>query len=190
MSNATGRVACRRYAGRMKKIFLDLETTGLYAESGDRIVEIACLELIDGRRTKNAYYARLNPECPVSASAAIVHGMTWASLQHEPVFAEIAPALYAFIAGSELIMHNAPFRVRFLDAEFTRLGMPPLAKICVLTDTLLMARTLYPGEMNNFDAQCSRYGLAEAESSATAIVQNLERLVYVYLAMTGRQIPN
>ena len=170
----------------MKQIVLDIETTGLYAESGDRIVEIACLELIDGRRTANTYYARINPECPVSAGAATVHGMTWGSLQHEPVFAAIAATLYAFIAGSELIMHNAPFHLRFLDAEFARLGMPPLAKLCVLTDSLLLARTMHPGEKCNLDALHSRYGLIDVERLAPEIVRNLERLADVYLAMVRR----
>ena len=190
MGNATLPVARWRYPERMKKIVLDIETTGLYAESGDRIVEIACLELIDGRRTANTYYVRINPECPVSAGAATVHGMTWGSLQHEPVFAAIARSLYAFIAGSELIMHNAPFRLSFLKAEFSRLGMPPPAKICVLTDTLVLARTLHPDEVNNLDSLCSRYGLVEVESIAPDIVHNLERLAEVYLAMVDRHIPN
>ena len=170
----------------MKQIVLDIKTTGLYAESGDRIVEIAGVELIDGRRTANTYYARINPECPVSAGATAVHGMTWDSLQHEPVFATIATPLYDFIAGAELIMHNAPFHLRFLDAEFARLGVPPLAKLCVLTDSLLLARTMHPGEKCNLDALHSRYGLIDVERLAPEIVRNLERLADVYLAMVRR----
>ena len=174
----------------MKLIVLDIETTGLHAKSGDRIVEIAGMELIDGRRTANTYYARINPECPVSAGATAVHGMTWDSLQHEPVFATIATPLYDFIAGSELIMCNAPFHLSFLDAEFKQLGIPSLTKTCVLTDTLLLARTLHPGEMNNLDALCRRYGVDQIESSAPEIVGRVEQLAEVYLAMVGGKIPN
>ena len=170
----------------MKQIVIDIETTGLNAEGGDRIVEIACIEINKNRRTTNSFHARINPERPVEAGAAQVHGMTWSLLQQEPVFATIAVELYDFIGGSELIMHNAPFRLGFLNAEFMLLGMPPLTKTCVLTDTLLLARALHPGEANHLDALCARYRVDKAELGTVELLRDVERLADVYLAMVRR----
>ena len=179
--SATLAVAAARYAVQMRLLFLEMETTGLHPDRGDRIVEIACIEIINSRSSTNPFHARINPERPVEAGAAQVHGMTRSSLQQEPVFASIAVALYDFVADSNLYMYNAPFRLKFLNAEFMRLGMPPLTKTCVVESTLLLARALDSGEASHLDLLCERYRVDKAELGTAGLLRDVERLAEVYL---------
>ena len=172
----------------MRQVFLDIETTGPDIASGNRVIEIACVEAIDNVNTGRVFHRRINPERVVEAGAAQVHEMTWESLKHEVVFAEIAAAFVQFIAGAELVMHNAPFRISFLNAELARLHYPPLAKFCILTDTLLLARSLNPGKRSSLDALCERYNVGDLKFADSDALHNAKRLARVYAVMTGQKV--
>src|SRR5688500_3513815 len=144
----------------MRQIVLDVETTGLEASAGHRIIEIGCVELANRRPTGQKFHRYLNPEREIDAGALAVHGIELSRLLQAPRFAEIAGELIAFIDGAELIIHNAPFDVGFLDAEFARLpGSRPVAQVCRILDTLALARSLHPGQRNGLDALCKRYNV-------------------------------
>ena len=169
----------------MRKIVLDTETTGLEPKLGHRLVELAAIEL-DGRKVSaNQFHVYLNPEREIDAGAAAVHGLTAERLQDEPKFAEIAADFLAFIDGAELIIHNAPFDIGFLNAELARMNLPALKNI--VTDTLKTARELHPGKKNNLDALCSRYEIDNSHRTLHGALLDCELLAEVYFAFTRGQ---
>jgi DNA polymerase III subunit epsilon len=172
----------------MRQIVLDVETTGLEAAAGHRIIEIGCVEIVNRRPTGQKFHRYLNPEREIDAGALAVHGIELASLMAAPKFADIAAELIAFIDGAELIIHNAPFDVGFLDAEFARLpSLKPVAQICRVLDTLALARSLHPGQRNSLDALCKRYSVDNTKRELHGALLDAGILVDVYLAMTGGQ---
>src|SRR5689334_12459606 len=173
----------------MRQIVLDTETTGLEAAAGHRIIEIGCVEILNRRPTVQKFHRYLNPEREIDAGALAVHGIDSARLQQAPKFAEIVDELLAFISGAELIIHNAPFDVGFLDAEFARLtgDVRTVAATCKVLDTLALARSLHPGQRNSLDALCKRYSVDNTKRELHGALLDAGILVDVYLAMTGGQ---
>jgi DNA polymerase III subunit epsilon len=168
----------------MREIVLDTETTGLEAEKGDRIVEIACVEIVNDAPTGKTYHVLINPERDVPEEAARVHGHTSESLKDKPLFAAIAPDFLAFIGDDRLVIHNAEFDVRFLNAELGRLGHGPLAKERVV-DTLAIARKKHPGASNSLDALCDRYRIDRSRRVFHGALLDCELLVEVYIELSG-----
>lgn len=173
----------------MRQIVLDTETTGLEAEQGHRIIEIGCIELVNRRVTGRRFHKYLNPEREIDEGAEAVHGISRARLEREPKFREIAAAFIEFIAGAELVIHNAAFDVGFLDAEFERLEGESrrIADLCRVLDTLALARSLHPGQRNSLDALCKRYGVDHSGRDLHGALLDAQLLADVYLAMTGGQ---
>ncbi len=169
----------------MRQIVLDTETTGLNPNQGHRLVEVAAIELSDRKVTDRMFHRYLNPEREIDEGAASVHGLTLDRLQDEPKFAEIAPALLEFISGAELIIHNAPFDMGFLNAELTRAGLPLLENPVI--DTLKVAKDLHPGKKNNLNALCDRYLIDNSRRVLHGALLDTELLAEVYLAMTRGQ---
>ena len=174
----------------MRQVVLDTETTGLEAARGHRIIEIGCVELLNRRASGRHFHHYLNPEREVDEGARAVHGLSLADLADKPRFAQIAVELTQFIAGAELIIHNASFDVGFLDAEFARVaGDPPvrIGTLCSVLDTLGMAREMHPGQRNNLDALCKRYGIDNSHRELHGALLDARILADVYLAMSGGQ---
>jgi DNA polymerase-3 subunit epsilon len=173
----------------LRQVILDVETTGLDASAGHRIIEIGCIEIVNRRPTGQKFHRYLNPERDIDAGALAVHGIELARLHTAPKFAEVAAELITFINGSELIIHNAPFDVGFLDAEFARLPGESrcVSGICRVLDTLAMARALHPGQRNSLDALCKRYSVDNTKRELHGALLDAGILVDVYLAMTGGQ---
>jgi DNA polymerase III subunit epsilon len=173
----------------MRQIVLDVETTGLEAAAGHRIIEIGCVEMLNRRLTGQKFHRYLNPEREIDAGALAVHGIDSARLQNAPKFAEIVDELVAFISGAELIIHNAPFDVGFLNAELARLSgdARTVISICKVLDTLALARSLHPGQRNSLDALCKRYSVDNTKRELHGALLDAGILVDVYLAMTGGQ---
>lgn len=173
----------------MRQIIFDTETTGLEHAQGHRIIEIGCVEIVNRRLTGRKFHKYLNPERDIDAGALAVHGIDLAKLQSAPKFAEIADELVAFISGAELVIHNAPFDVGFLDAEFARLSGESrrVAALCRVLDTLSLARSLHPGQRNSLDALCKRYSVDNTKRELHGALLDAGILVDVYLAMTGGQ---
>jgi DNA polymerase-3 subunit epsilon len=169
----------------MRQIVLDTETTGLDPRLGHRIIEVAAIEM-DGRKvSKRTFHRYINPEREIDEGAAAVHGLTLDRLQDEPKFAEVAPALLEFIAGAELIIHNAPFDIGFLNAELTLAGLPLLNNKVI--DTLKVAKELHPGKKNNLNALCDRYQIDNSHRTLHGALLDTELLAEVYLGMTRGQ---
>jgi DNA polymerase III subunit epsilon len=173
----------------MRQIVLDVETTGLDASAGHRIIEIGCVEIFNRRPTGQKFHRFLNPEREIDAGALAVHGIDLSKLAQAPKFADVAHELLAFISGAELIIHNAPFDVGFLDAELARLSGESrcVAGICRVLDTLALARSLHPGQRNSLDALCKRYSVDNTKRELHGALLDAGILVDVYLAMTGGQ---
>lgn len=171
----------------MRQIVLDTETTGLDPAQGHRIIEIGCLEVLNRRVTEATFHVYLNPEREIDAGAVQVHGLTREFLADKPRFADIARAFLEFVHDAELIIHNAPFDVGFLDAELARLGEPPIARHCTVVDTLRLAKQLHPGQKNNLDALCKRYAIDNSGRSFHGALLDAQLLAEVYLAMTRGQ---
>lgn len=172
----------------MRLVILDTETTGLKVEDGHRVIEIGAIELLNRRPSGRRLHVYLNPEREVDEGAAQVHGMTWDQLRDQPLFASVAQELLCFIEGAELIIHNAPFDLGFLNAELARLGLPSVPAIVErVTDSLRMARDLHPGQRNSLDALCARYGVAHEHRVLHGALLDAELLSEVYLAMTRGQ---
>ena len=173
----------------MRQIILDTETTGLAPEKGHRIIEIGALELVDRQLTGNNFHRYLNPEREIDDGALEVHGITLEFLQDKPRFADIADELIRFIADAELVIHNAPFDLGFLDYELSLAGHGPefLSAHAQVLDTLELARDLHPGQRNNLDALCKRYEVDNAGRTLHGALLDAEILADVYLAMTGGQ---
>jgi len=174
----------------MRQIVLDTETTGLEPEQGHRVIEIGAVELIDRRLTGRNFHRYLNPERDIDAGALEVHGLSSEFLADKPRFAEIAESFQAFVEGAELIIHNAPFDLGFLDYEFALLGAggPAWSEAYGVIDTLVMARDLHPGQRNSLDALCKRYEVDNASRTLHGALLDSEILAEVYLAMTGGQV--
>lgn len=170
-----------------RQIILDTETTGLDPASGHRIIEVACVEMVNRRLTRNNFVRRINPEREIDAGATAVHGVTIEELTHEPKFAQIVDELLRFVTGAELIIHNAPFDIGFLNAELKRLKKAPLTDICSVTDTLAMARDMHPGKRNSLDALCDRYDVDHSSRTVHGALLDAELLSEVYIAMTRGQ---
>jgi DNA polymerase-3 subunit epsilon len=172
-----------------RKIVLDTETTGLEPANGHRIIEIGCVEMANRRLTGNTYHVYLQPDREIDAGAMEVHGITNEFLADKPRFADVAEDFVAFIRGAELIIHNAPFDVGFINTELTRIGSPhgKVADFCSVVDTLVLARQLHPGQRNNLDALCKRYGVNNEHRELHGALLDSEILADVYLAMTGGQ---
>jgi len=173
----------------MRQIVLDTETTGLEPSDGHRIIEIGCVELVNRRITGNTYHQYIQPDRVIDAGAREVHGITDQFLADKPRFADIAGEFLTFIRGAELIIHNAPFDVGFINHEFARLGksVEPLSEHCTIVDTLAIARRLHPGQRNNLDALCKRYQIDNSQRDLHGALLDAEILTDVYLAMTGGQ---
>jgi len=174
----------------MRQIVLDTETTGLEASLGHRIIEIGCVELINRRATGRTFHHYLDPEREIDAAAQAVHGISRQQLQGKPRFADIAGQLAEFVAGSELIIHNAAFDTAFLDAEFARVPLASpvrIAVLCRILDTLLLAREMHPGQRNTLDALCKRYSVDNSHRDLHGALLDARILADVYLAMTGGQ---
>lgn len=169
----------------MRQIVLDTETTGLNHNLGHRLVEVAAIELSDRKVTDRMFHRYLNPEREIDEGAASVHGLTLDRLQDEPKFAEIAPAFLEFISGAELIIHNAPFDMGFLNSELMRMGLPLLENPVI--DTLKVAKDLHPGKKNNLNALCDRYLIDNSHRVLHGALLDTELLAEVYLAMTRGQ---
>lgn len=172
----------------MRQIVLDTETTGIDPALGHRIIEIGCVELVDRQLTGKHFHAYCNPERAVDEGAFRVHGMNQAFLQDKPLFSQIAEPMLAFIDKAELIIHNAPFDLSFLDAELQRLRWPKrIADYCTVLDTLVLSREKHPGQRNNLDALCKRYEIDNSKRQFHGALLDAEILAAVYLAMTGGQ---
>jgi DNA polymerase III subunit epsilon len=181
----------------MRQIFLDTETTGLSPKAGHRIIEIGCIELIDRRVTGKTYHQYINPQRVVDAGAFKVHGLGNDFLDDYPVFAEIIAPFYQFIAGSELIIHNAPFDLGFINHEIKlylqdqpeqQEQYPLIHGKKNIIDTLVLARNMHPGQKNNLDALCRRYDINASDRQLHGALLDADLLAKVYLAMTGGQI--
>src|SRR6056297_1561648 len=173
----------------MRQIVLDTETTGLEPEEGHRIIEIGCLELVDRRLTGREFHRYLNPARSIEQDAFTVHGLSDEFLADKPRFSEIADELLEFIRGGELVIHNAPFDIGFLDSELARLGdRPRVAEVARILDTLELARELHPGQRNSLDALCRRYEVDNANRTLHGALLDSELLAEVYLLMTGGQV--
>ena len=174
----------------MRQIVLDTETTGLEPSEGHRIIEIGCVELIDRRLTGNTYHQYIQPDREIDAGAVEVHGITNESLADKPRFADIAAEFLEFIKGSELVIHNAPFDVGFIDHEFKLLATSPgkVVDHCRVLDTLTMARRMHPGQRNSLDALCKRYEIDNSQRELHGALLDAEILADVYLMMTGGQV--
>jgi DNA polymerase-3 subunit epsilon len=174
----------------MRQIVLDTETTGLEPADGHRIIEIGCVELLERRLTGNTYHQYIQPDREIDAGAIEVHGITNESLVDKPRFADIVDEFLDFVRGAELIIHNAPFDVGFLDHEFGLLEKPPgtVTDYCTVLDTLALARRLHPGQRNNLDALCRRYEIDNSQRELHGALLDAEILADVYLAMTGGQV--
>jgi len=172
----------------MRQIVLDTETTGLNPRSGDRIIEIGCVEMINRRLTGNNLHFYINPERDSEDGALAVHGLTTEFLSDKPKFTEISAELLDYLSGAEIIIHNAPFDIGFLDAEFARLGVAPFKQhVAEVIDTLVQAKSMYPGKRNSLDALCDRYGISNSHRVLHGALLDAELLAEVYLAMTRGQ---
>jgi DNA polymerase-3 subunit epsilon len=172
----------------MRQIVLDTETTGLYANAGDRVIEVGCIELKSRQMTQNHFHYYINPERDSHPEALAIHGLTTEFLSDKPKFAEIAQAFCDYIRGAELIIHNAPFDLGFLNAELARLNLPRVEELAEsVTDTLKMARELIPGRRNSLDALCDRYGIDNTHRDLHGALVDSALLADVYLTMTRGQ---
>lgn len=173
-----------------RQIILDTETTGLEPKEGHRIIEIGCVEMVNRRLTGNNFHVYLQPDREIDAEAVEVHGITNDFLADKPRFETIMDDFLAYVRGAELIIHNAPFDIGFLNHEL-RLVNPmhyPLTDVCSITDTLVMARQMFPGQRASLDALCKRYDINNAHRTLHGALLDAEILADVYLAMTGGQV--
>jgi DNA polymerase-3 subunit epsilon len=172
----------------MRQIVLDTETTGLNPRTGDRVIEVGCVELKNRMLTGNNFHRYINPERDSEEGALAVHGLTTEFLRDKPKFAAIANELRDYIQGAELIIHNAPFDLGFLNNEFKLLGLPPFVEHASgVIDTLVNAKELHPGKRNSLDALCDRYGVSNSHRKLHGALLDAELLADVYLSMTRGQ---
>jgi DNA polymerase-3 subunit epsilon len=173
----------------MRQIVLDTETTGLEVEQQHRIIEIGCIELLNRRLTGRSFHRYLNPQRDIDEGAVQVHGLTRERLASAPLFEHVALEFVEFIQGAELIIHNAPFDVAFLDAELLRIQSEHrIARVCRVLDSLALARKMHPGQRNTLDALCKRYSVDNSHRDYHGALLDARILAEVYLAMTGGQV--
>ncbi len=171
-----------------RQIVLDTETTGLYANNGDRLLEFAGIEMIDRRLTGQSLHLYIHPDRDIPAEASNVHGIYIKDLEGKPKFAEVGQEIADFLAGSELIIHNAAFDIGFLNMEFQKMRLPKVdTMIAGVIDTVTMARQLYPGQKVNLDALCNRLGVDKTKRVVHGALIDCELLAEVYLGMTRGQ---
>ncbi len=172
----------------MRQIVLDTETTGLDPRHGHRIIEVACIEMENRRLTGHHLHKYINPEREIDEGAQAVHGISLEFLADKPKFADVVDEFLDFINGAELIIHNAPFDLGFLNAELARLDRVPVETLCNgVTDTLRMAKDLHPGKRNSLDALCERYEIDNSQRTLHGALLDTELLAEVFLAMTRGQ---
>jgi DNA polymerase-3 subunit epsilon len=173
----------------MRQIILDTETTGLYVDQGHRIIEIGCVEMVNRKLTGNHYHTYINPERDSEAGALAVHNITAEFLLDKPIFSLVAEQLMEFIGNAELIIHNAPFDVGFINFELAALkkSWQPITHYCRVIDTLVMARQLHVGQRNSLDALCKRYSIDNSHREHHGALLDAHLLARVFLAMTGGQ---
>jgi DNA polymerase-3 subunit epsilon len=172
----------------MRQIVLDTETTGLEVELQHRVIEIGCVELVNRRLTGRTYHQYLNPERDIDEGAQQVHGLTREKLTRAPTFSQVHPEFLDFVRDAELIIHNAPFDVAFLNAELARVEFAQrVNELCRVLDTLALARQMHPGQRNNLDALCKRYSVDNSHRDYHGALLDARILAEVYLAMTGGQ---
>src|SRR5690606_13356156 len=173
----------------MRQAVLDTETTGLDPAQGHRIIEIGCVEIENRRLTGRHFHCYINPDREIDEGAQAVHGISTEFLADKPRFAQISEDFIRFVSGAELVIHNAPFDVGFLNAELALLqnGHAPLEHYCSITDTLVMARKKHPGQRNSLDALCKRYEVDNSQRELHGALLDAEILADVYLRMTGGQ---
>lgn len=173
----------------MRQVVLDTETTGLEPSAGHRIIEIGCVELVNRKLTGRHYHQYINPLREIDQGALEVHGISNDFLADKPLFAQIANDFIEFVNGAQLVIHNAPFDIGFLDHELAKLG-PQYGRVadrCAVLDTLALARNKHPGQKNNLDALCKRYGIDNSQRDLHGALLDSEILADVYLMMTGGQ---
>lgn len=171
----------------MRQIVLDTETTGLEPKQGHRIIEIGCVELVDRKLTGRHYHQYINPQREIDEGAMAVHGISNEFLADKPLFSAIFEDFWSFLKGAELVIHNAPFDVGFINSELARLGRHNVETECTVLDTLVLARQKHPGQKNNLDALCKRYGADNSQRDLHGALLDAEILADVYLLMTGGQ---
>lgn len=174
----------------MRQIVLDTETTGLEVSQDHRIIEIGCVELVNRRLTGRHYHQYINPQREVGQGAFEVHGISDEFLADKPLFADISQEFLEFVRGAELVIHNAPFDLGFLNHELRKLSVKsaPVEQLCSVVDTLIMARQRHPGQKNNLDALCRRYGIDNSQRDLHGALLDAEILADLYIAMTGGQV--
>ena len=174
----------------MRQIVLDTETTGIDPKEGHRIIEIGCVEVVNRKLTGNHFHVYINPQREIEQEAIEVHGITNEYLVDKPLFKDVASDFIAFIKGAQLVIHNAPFDVGFMDHEFAKEPSTHSVKtreICSVLDTLALAKRTHPGQKNNLDALCKRYGIDNSHRELHGALLDAEILADVYLMMTGGQ---
>jgi DNA polymerase-3 subunit epsilon len=172
----------------MRQVILDTETTGLNPATGDRVIEIGCVEVIDRRLTDRTFHYYINPERDIDAGAFAVHGLSREFLSDKPVFGSIVEQLIEFVDGAEIVIHNAAFDLGFLDNEFALLKRPPFRSLASkIIDTLLDARQMFPGKRNSLDALCERFSISNEHRTLHGALLDAQLLAEVYIAMTRGQ---
>lgn len=172
----------------LRQVVLDTETTGINPAQGHRLIEIGCVEMIDRKITNNHFHTYINPQREIDAGAFKVHGISTEFLQDKPLFTDVLEDFIAYVDGAELIIHNAPFDVGFIDSEFKLANWPKKLKShCNVLDTLVMAKKKHPGQRNSLDALCKRYEIDNSHRTLHGALLDAEILAFVYLAMTGGQ---
>jgi DNA polymerase-3 subunit epsilon len=173
----------------LRQIILDTETTGLEPKQGHRIIEVGCVELINRRLTGNNFHYYFNPQREIDAGAIEVHGLTNEFLEDKPLFEDIAGDLHEYLKGADIVIHNAPFDVGFINNEFRLMNFEQaeMSVWCEITDTLQMARKMFPGQRNSLDALCKRYEIDNSQRELHGALLDAEILADVYLMMTGGQ---
>ncbi|MCA1799564.1 MAG: DNA polymerase III subunit epsilon [Xanthomonadaceae bacterium] len=173
----------------MRQIILDTETTGLEVSADHRIIEIGCIELVDRRLTDRRFHAFLNPGRAIDPGAIEVHGITDAFVADKPSFADVVDDFLKFVAGAELVIHNAPFDIGFINHELKRAGhaLADICEHCQVLDTLALARRMHPGQRNSLDALCKRYEIDNSQRTLHGALLDAEILAEVYLSLTGGQ---
>ena len=178
----------RSQSSNTRQVVLDTETTGLNPRTGDRVIEVGCVELKNRMLTGNNFHRYINPERDSEEGALAVHGLTTEFLSDKPKFAEIVEELREYIRDAEVIIHNAPFDLGFLNHEFKLLGLPSFTEHCSsVIDTLVHAKEMHPGKRNSLDALCDRYGVSNAHRKLHGALLDAELLADVYLSMTRGQ---
>lgn len=172
---------------QIRYVVLDTETTGLDPSQGHKLVEVGCVEMLGRQVTQNHFHHYVNPQRDSDEGALRVHGLTTEFLSGKPLFEEIARDLIEFVRGATVLIHNAAFDTKFINAELAQLGMPPMHDVCTVVDTLKMAKEAFPGKRNNLDALCERLGVSNKHRVLHGALLDAEILAEVYLALTRGQ---